>query len=368
MRARIVSLAAAAMLLILLVACKKREEPARIPPPTQAVSVLTNNAPVEPPIVRVELTNVVPPPEARTESLTNLPPKGITLKLQWPVSTRYVYRMDVEQNSTNRLPQLAEPRIEHVTMGVTYAVSIVGQETNGTRQVELEFLAYELEMKADGHTLVEFDSGRSVTNATPDPLASTLRKLIGPKVHLQISADGAEGQVIGLSEWLKTIGGEGNKPAEQILTQQFNQGFFQQVTDFGKGLPTYPIHEGDSWPYRVEVPAGALGTIVANSTITVYRLEQRDQQTFAVLQSKGTLKGLPGPSNPNAVSLEKGTLTSTAWIDPELGAVMDSTVEQSMELRAEPPAPPGGTAPGVIISQIGQKVAVMLVEVGKRTQ
>jgi hypothetical protein len=190
-----------------------------------------------------------------------------------------------------------------------------------------------------------------------------LRRVIGPKVYLQLNAAGTAGQVIRLGDWQRAVAGAGDQPVEQILLQQFNDGFFQQITDFGKALPAEPVRVGDNWSYRTEVPAGSLGHIVSDSTITLLDWEQRENQSFAVLESKGTLKGIPMAGAANSLSLESGSVTGSSWFDPVLGALMESEVTQAMRLRAEPPAPRGESAPGVFISEIGQKVTLKLVEV-----
>jgi hypothetical protein len=352
------------MLVALLAACKKREQPTPAPAhatpiaaPTQLPAPMPTAAPPAP-------TNVVAPTEvAATPPPTNTPPKAIRLEPKWPVGNRYVYRMDLEQTSTNRIPFRPEPRVEHVTMGATYALSVHAQNTNGTRDLDVEFLAYELDMKADGHEVVSFDSGKAATNNTPDPVAAALRRVIGPKVYLQLNAAGTAGQVIRLGDWQRAVAGAGDQPVEQILLQQFNDGFFQQITDFGKALPAEPVRVGDNWSYRTEVPAGSLGHIVSDSTITLLDWEQRENQSFAVLESKGTLKGIPMAGAANSLSLESGSVTGSSWFDPVLGALMESEVTQAMRLRAEPPAPRGESAPGVFISEIGQKVTLKLVEV-----
>jgi hypothetical protein len=180
-----------------------------------------------------------------------------------------------------------------------------------------------------------------------------------------LDGDGKVDRVVGLEPWLAQIVGNEQGPAEEMIRQQFNDGFFRQMADFGRSFPPNPVEVGDNWPYRAEVPAGALGTIQASTAISFLRLEPHEQHALAVLQGKGTLKGVPPPgrNSPGDLKLDQGTTSSTTWFDPADGDVIESVVEQSMRLSGELTGSGGPLAgPATFVSDIDQKVTVKLVE------
>jgi len=97
--------------------------------------------------------------------------------------------------------------------------------------------------------------------------------------------------------------------------------------------------------------------------------EEHEQHKSVVLGSRGTLKGTGGAqAGPmGKMSFEAGKLTGTSWFDPELGALIETVADQTMRLKGELPGAPGGDKGGGMgfTSDIGQKVTLKLVEVGK---
>ena len=61
--------------------------------------------------------------------------EGVLLKVKWPVGARYVFRMDLDQHSTNRFPQMPQGMQQDVTMAMTYALSVVKETAAGGRDL-----------------------------------------------------------------------------------------------------------------------------------------------------------------------------------------------------------------------------------------
>jgi hypothetical protein len=280
------------------------------------------------------------------------------LKVTWPVGNRYVYRMELEQHSTNRMSDFPRTRDEDINLGVTYSVSVLNEH-----ELDVQFLAYDLTMKIGGLVAITFDSAAPTPTGAIDPITAPFRKVAGSNLRLQIDPEGRTDRVVGLAEWVARVAGDAKGPAGDLLIQQFNEGFFRQIADFGRGLPTVPVQAGSSWPYRTELPAGGLGKIALDSTVTLTRWESHDQHRYAVLESKGSLKGVPGSTTnavPGALSIASGTVAGQSWFDPDPGVLTESVVEQSMRLTGEVSAPQGEAQK--FTSDIGQKVTLKMVE------
>lgn len=342
-----------ALALFGLTSCRK--DPPPVPAEPAPERQVVNPAPSEPPAVAVETA----------KSTT---PEPVRLSVQWPLGHRYVYRMDLTQRSTNALATATAapvPANEDVALGVTYALTVLGETPNGGRELEVEFLAYELQIKVAAETVISFDclQNTGATNSIPPPF----RKLIGSKVRLQTDARGSMASVVDLKDWTTRLAGDATGPAGQMLVQQFNEGFFQQMISFGRGLPLEAVQMGQSWPYRAEMPAGALGKIVVDSVITLQRWADQEQQRYAVLEARGTLQGAGVEPAAGGIVFDAGTVRSTSWFDPALGALVESTVEQTMRLKGEVPSPEPDAPAAAFRSEVDQKVALKLVEWGRAT-
>lgn len=287
------------------------------------------------------------------------------MAVKWPVGNRYIYRLDLTQQSTNKVACQTNPTSEDVAMGLTYALSVLNETSDGGRQLEVEFIAYELQIKVGGQLMISFDAVQNPSEAAGQPIPPPFKKLIGSKLRLLVNTQGTLTKVIEMDQWVKSLVGDREGPAGQMLVQQFNYGFFQQMTDFGRGLPGRNVRVGETWPYTAEVPAGDLGTILVTSQIQLKDWAGEADQKFAVLESRGTLAGKPAEQADTGgqLFLDQGTVSGRSWFDPELGALMESVVEQSMRLKGQTvSSDPTDIDGSEFTSEIGQKVVVKLVE------
>jgi Family of unknown function (DUF6263) len=334
-------------LIALVGGCKKAEQPAAVTPRTDTA-----------PTPQAETAPVKAPASA----------EGIVLKVKWPVGARYVYRMDLDQRSTNKIPQMPTPIQQNVTMAMTYAISVIKEIPNGGRELELEFLANEMEIKMGAQVMMSFDSKETGKNEAQNPFAAPFRKMVGSKISLQTDADGKVDKVIGHKEWLATLTADAG-PAGGMVGQQFTEGLIRQLAGIGAGLPDKPVQVGATWPFKMDVPAGPTGKIEVDSKVTLTGFEDHDQHKCAVLNFTGTLGGASGiEAGPmGKMSIDGGTVTGQSWFDPELGALIESVQDQSMSLKGDMPGAPGGGArPAANFTiEIGQKVIVKLVDSGK---
>ena len=336
--------------------CKKAEQPATPAPQTEVRPA----TPIQPEKAK-QATTPAPKPAANLE-------KGVVLKVKWPVGNRYVYRMDLDQHTTNNVPQMPKPMQQDLTMAMTYAISVPKETANGGHELEMEFLANEMEIKVGGQTMMSFDSKEPP--AAGNPIAEPLRKMIGSKVRMEVDADGKVQKVLNLDEWSNSLAGDGG-PAKGLLAQQFNESFFRQIAGFGIGLPDKAVDVGNTWPFQMDIPAGMMGKITLNSQITFKGWEDKEKHHCAVLQTTGTIKGGPGQEmGPMRMTVDEGKITGTSWFDPDLGALIETVGDQAMHLKGDMPGAPGNAQPaaGGFTVDLGQKVTLKLVELGKTGQ
>jgi hypothetical protein len=248
MRNKIIPFCLAVLLAASFAACKKSEQ---------------TTAPTSEPKRSAD----TPPPASEAKRSADSTPtssdKAVLLKVQWPVGNRYVYRMDLDQHSTNKMPQLPQPMQQNVTMAMTYALSVLKETPSGGRELEMEFLANEMEVKMGQQVVMSFDSKENSPGDAQNPFTAPYRKMIGSKLRMQMDADGKVEKIIGLEEWVENVTADAAGPGRGMISQQFNEGYFRQIVDFGRKLVSKAVQVGDTWPFQVEVlgdhaPARAL--------------------------------------------------------------------------------------------------------------
>jgi len=141
MKSRFIYLSCVLSLICLLSACKKAD-------------------PVEAPGDSAESA-----PSAETAAASSAPAKtpadsatGVLLEMKWPVGNRYVYRMDLEQHSTNHISANAQADAAVRCVGDDLCAVRVEETERGERELEMEFLGNEMEITMGEQVIVNFDS------------------------------------------------------------------------------------------------------------------------------------------------------------------------------------------------------------------
>src|SRR5260370_42016428 len=86
------------------------------------------------------------------------PDEAVRLQIKLPVGNRYVERMELKQNSEMVMPQMPQPMKQNLTIGQEDALSVLQERAGGGRELELEFLAIQMNMSAGGQPPMAFDS------------------------------------------------------------------------------------------------------------------------------------------------------------------------------------------------------------------
>ena len=291
--------------------------------------------------------------------------QSVELKVKWSVGNRYVYRIDIDQAVRTKIPQMPKPVQQDITMAQTYALSVLAETNNGGRQLELEFLSQEFEVKMGEQTMMSFDSKGDASGDKQNPLAGPFRRMIGSRLTLILDSDNKVESVQGFDEWTDLVTSNSPPEAKGMISGIYNEDYVKQIADYTKWLPTKPIAIGDKWPSKVEVPAGPMGKLLLEANSTFKGWEEHDKRRCAMIESSGSLKSLPGQqAGPmGKMAIDKGKTKGKNWFDPELGAVVETASEQTMSMKIDLPGQPGGKqAAQPFSSDITQKVTVKLVE------
>jgi len=115
------------------------------------------------------------------------------------LGARYVYRLDLDQRSTNQTPNAAQAMIEQMTMGVSYSLQVQKESGEGGRQLAVRFLAYDLEIKVGDKVVMKFDSAQSTNESPGEATLNCFRKLVGSELSLEVDSGGRVPKVANLA-------------------------------------------------------------------------------------------------------------------------------------------------------------------------
>ncbi len=299
----------------------------------------------------------------------------VELKLKWPPGNRYVQRMELLQDSTMSGAQMPKPMKQHVTMGQEYSLTALKARDGGGSEVELEFLAAEMEVSMGERVVMNFDSkGEAGADEAQNPIASTFRKMIGSKLKYLFNASNRVEKIEGIQEFTDQMTRTAPPQARAIFQSMFNEDYLKQLVDLGQGLPAQPVKPGDKWPVNSEVSMGPMGTLLTAMDYTFKGWEQHEKHNCAVLDFTGTVKSKDGAGSSlmgMTMVLDNGTVSGKGWFDPELGMIVDAAINEVMTMRMTVPtqgprrtnAAAAGPAPTqTITNRMDQKINLKLVE------
>ena len=347
-----------ALLLATTVACTKDNAPA----PKSSTSTLQT-----PPKSAGQPPQKSEASEARPEAPAVAKAGEMTLKVKWTPGKRLVYRMDLDQNITNNFPGMPKPMEQQVHMAMTYSLTPTKQLPTGGVELELEYVANEMEMKMGEQVMMSYDS-KEGGKADQNPFVAPFRKMVGSKLHLEINANGLVEKVVDMDAWIEKMSEGLEGPAKGMIGQQFNEGYFRQVADFGHGLPQKSVSVGENWTSEMQVPAGPLGQLKVDQKHTLTGMETHENRKTAAITSSGTMSSVAGGAKGGGpmqnMKMESGQVTARTWFDPEMGVLVETVSDQIMKLTGEiPSGPKSDKAAPKFAVDVGQKVTMKLVEV-----
>jgi hypothetical protein len=269
------------------------------------------------------------------------PPTGpVELKLKWPLGERVEQDMDMKMKMETTIPGQPTPMKQDMTMGQSYGLTVLQANPDGTHEIEMDFLTARMGMTMGGKTMLDFDSTKKAEPDKPNPMADVFGKLVGSKVRYFLDASNGVDRVEGVDDLLNRLSSGAKADQAVPLKSMFNEGYFKQMMSANRFLPTNAVQPGDTWPVQLEVPLGALGTMIMNYDFTFQSWEMHGKRECARVEFQGTIQSKPG-SGPGpsgmSMSVQDGTTTGVFWFDPELGITIDTTMNQDLTMLMQLP-------------------------------
>lgn len=276
------------------------------------------------------------------------PPSGpVELKLKWPVGRRMVQSLDFRQTSETLIPGMPAPMKQEMEMGQRYARSVLKEMPDGGHQVEMEFLSTRMSVAGGNQTMLSFDS--SDRSSKTNPLAATFQKLAGAKVRFFLDASNEVWRIEGVEEFQKRAESSPQNDPMGILKNMYSSDSFQQWMNDNRSLPNKLVAPGDSWPVKLEIAMGDLGTMLMEQTYTFKAWERRNEHNCARIEFDGTVRSKAGQNmkiQGMTMSIEGGKSSGETWFDLEQGAFVDTTINQVLKMYITLPNQGRGTPAG----------------------
>jgi len=268
-------------------------------------------------------------------------PSGpVELKLKWPVGERIVQSFDMKQNMEIFVPNQPNPIKQDMTMGQEYGLSVLKENPDGGHEVEMEFLSARMGMEMGGKTLFNYDSAKKSTAGGANPVGDAFQKIIGGKIQYFLDASNNVERVEGVDAFVGRMGNGGQADGTAAIKSMFNEGYFKQMIGSSRYMPQKPVQPGDTWPVQLEIAMGPIGTLVMDYTFTFQKWEQLGKRNCARLEFRGTIKSKPD-ENPASkgmtMAIQEGNSSGVSWFDPELGIIIDTTMNQDMTMAMTVP-------------------------------
>jgi len=264
------------------------------------------------------------------------PGAAIELNIKWAVGKKYIQHLEMNQSSKATIG--SRPMEQTINMGSDYAIAVPKGLTGGGSELEMEFLGQKMLVVMDGQTKASFDSATDPANDGQNPVAPTLRKMIGLRIEYEADAKGRVQKVLGLDEVIERLGG--NTPQGAMIKSRLSEGALIQYVDVGRGLPDHAVRIGDTWPVKTSIPSGPV-TLQQDLTYTFTGWEEHAGHKCARLDYAGTMGTTTDDETAKATTARSGKMTGTVWFDPAAGMVIENSRTQTMEVKT--PAATNGT-------------------------
>lgn len=275
---------------------------------------------------------------------------AVSMTPRWQEGKRYIFR--VESITSSQVPRKNTSQIikTDTSLSQDLAFSVTNVAPDGSRVLQMEILAVQMETGRDDGVTMSFDSGNKVMQVEDTPLIQRLRKFVGIKLQFRLSPENKVTRVDGVKELSDRQGG-GNTNirgvAAGVIARYFNQQFYRDVVEMGM-LPKTPVKIGDMWTVNRPANAGASGNpFPAVFTYTFRGWQLHDGTNCARLEFTGEFQpAVPQPSGTNdpsvrqikrpsgGPSLEEGSITGQSWYSPEHTLAIETIYNQSITAKS----------------------------------
>ena len=273
----------------------------------------------------------------------------VAMQAVWQPGKRYLYR--AESTTISQVPRKNTGKTfrADTTIGQDLAFTVTNVAPDGSRLLQMEVLAVQMETGRDDGVTMSFDSANRVMQVEDSPVVERLKKLVGLKLKFHVSPENSVTRVDGIKELNDRASGgpaAARGVAVAALNRTFNQQFYRDIVEMGM-LPKDPVKVGDTWTVSRTGGGGPRGGSGGLELTYNFRGWQRREGTnCARLDFTGTFKPNDPSStnNPSFVgrvinsvvppNTEEGSMTGQSWFDPQLQLAVETRYQQSITTKS----------------------------------
>ena len=234
-------------------------------------------------------------------------------------------------------------------------LSVLKENPDGGKSLEIEFGHILMEMEMMGMN-ISIDSEKPAEDGNPlsAMLASTLEKMVGHKIHVELDENDQIVSTSGTEEMLEKLTESMNLQEAGML-----QGMFDMFAseDYAENfieplkLPPHPVKPGDSWPVNTTQSLGPMGVLSMDLQCQFESKTMREGRETLSIAFSGTMESkadseASGDSTMMGMGMEivGGKMSGRHWYAPEIGMIVDSNTQMDMKIKMTLPSfPPGGS-------------------------
>jgi hypothetical protein len=265
--------------------------------------------------------------DARASSATSAPADGpAQLRIQWIVGKKYSMRVEFHQVSETPVPNQPQPMKSEVNFTENYDVSVLKEDANGGRQLELTFVNDTLDVLQGSYHVMSFDSAQ-----TSDAGQNPARAVIGARLEYFTDATGKVEKLEGVDDLLARISTTGKSQEQAVFKGIFSEDAVRKYVSFDDVIPNQTLNIGQSWQEKKNISGWDFGQVAVSMNYTFKDWTQHDDRNCAHIESAGDFSTTtPSAASGALIVVKKGKVTGDIWFDPELGMVVDASNVQNM--------------------------------------
>lgn len=319
--------------------------------------VPAQNENAERPTVPNTVRAPAPPPSAPE-------PAAKTLRPRWLVGQRLTYQMEVDHSMDLPVPGMEAAMQQGTLLSQTFALTPLRELPEGGHELELEFVAMQLESRMGDQVVLGFDSREDRAADGDNPLAGSLRQVIGSKVRLTLDAKNEVAATEGTQGLLQRLMRGAAAQVRSLLQSSISEDDFRRVFEFYKVLPEGAVEPEAEWTSRIAMSVLPVGTLHSTAVTRFSALETRENRECAKLEFSGSLES-DGRSTSGlfgAMKIGAGAIAGATWFDPKDGLLVVSTNRCEVNASMELPRALGGGGGGLSLT-LRQDTRLRLIEV-----
>lgn len=280
----------------------------------------------------------------------------VEMQTKWQAGKKYVMHSEDIQTTETKQPNQPKPVKQLQKKTQDYNISLVRELDNGGWLLQLEFEGLATEVSEGSRKVFSADSTQDPAQDAKNPVGARLRKMVGARLQYFVNANDKVEKMEGYAELVSRVAGE--NPWEQTAFRDlFSENALEKLGSFAEDTtPRRVVKLGDSWAIKLEVPSN-VGILDVDVRCTFKNWEQHANRKCMHIKCTGNFSLQAGPDAPNLpVKIEKGRFTGDIWFDPELGMMVESALDEDMNLKI--------TRPGQTVTvPLNEKTRFALVDV-----